>query len=152
MKGFAQNIINIVAIILPFSASLTSVAYGKEISSSDEEAISLALTLAKAERFDTALDRLSKLNIHTENSYEVRFAKARILTWAQRYPEAELHYNYLMTHYPSHPDIQVSYGYLNLFRGDLDSAEAHFISVIEQHPDYDDAHRGLERTKASHQE
>ncbi len=136
-------------LILSLMSCLSSAAHAEDTASSEDLEIRAALNLAKSERFDTALDTLSKLNTNVQNSYACRFAKARILTWAQRYQDAEIEYEYLMARYPDNPDVKVSYGYLDLFRGNFDDAEVHFTAVIERHPEYEDAHRGLRRASLS---
>lgn len=104
-----------------------------------------ALVSAKAERFETALASLAEIEASSGQSYQFKFAKARVLTWAQRYADAQLYYDWLLLNYPTDPDIQVSYGYFEFFKGNLTGAKAEFQAVLERYPDYEDAETGLKR-------
>lgn len=151
MNALGRITLGMTFVIMPLTLPVAAQADRTKNESPDEEVMIAALEMAKAERFDTALTSLSTLNLSTQNSYQFRFTKARILTWAQRYSEAEGQYNYLMANYPENPDVNVSFGFLELFRGNLESAELNFISVIEKYPNYTDAHRGLLRVASSRQ-
>jgi len=128
----------------PFSAVATT----DNMASTSTDALTTALEFAKTERFDSAFSLLNKVETAKQSSYQYRFTKARILTWAQRYDEAAGEYDLLIQAYPNNPDVRVSVGYLELFRGNLHKAETYFNAVIDLHPDYEDAHVGLERTQA----
>lgn len=108
--------------------------------------VSTALDLAKNKQFDQALRMLSFVPPAKQNTYEFRFAQARILSWSGRYQSAAHTYRGLLSEYPNNPDVLVSAGYLELFHGNLNIAEQHFGKVVRSHPDYVDAHRGLQRT------
>jgi len=108
-----------------------------------------ALEIAKSGRFATAFDILNSVDSEQKQDYQYRFTKARILTWQQSYQKAEAEYIFLSQTYPNNPDVKVSYGFLELFRGNLDKAEAQFDSVLISFPNYTDASEGLERTKAA---
>ena len=51
-----------------------------------------------------------------------------------------------MREFPNNPDVMVSYGYLEYFRGNLTNAETYFNKVLATNPTYLDAYDGLQRT------
>jgi len=105
-----------------------------------------ALIMAKQKRYGDALKIIQAQSPTYQNSYQLRFTTARILTWAKDYDNARALYETLMRDYPNNSDVLVSYGYLQLFTGNLDKAELTFKDVIDQQPTYLDAHNGLQRT------
>ncbi len=110
-----------------------------------EQSIESALQYAKVQDFDAALSALSSVSADDKTRYTHRFTKARILTWSGRHSEAEGVYSGLLTEYPSNPDVKVSYGYLQFFKGNLQTAESYFNNVLTEHPTYLDAYEGLQR-------
>lgn len=109
-------------------------------------AVENALQQSKVQDFDTALYFLETVSERDKQSYNYRLTKARILTWSGRHSEAEGEYVGLLQEYPGNPDVMVSYGYLQFFRGNLQSAESYFNQVLAVHPTYLDAYDGLQRT------
>lgn len=109
-------------------------------------AIENALQQSKVQDFDTALYFLETVSDRDKKSYNYRLTKARVLTWAGRHSEAESNYAELLQEFPGNPDVMVSYGYLQFFRGNLQSAESYFNQVLAVHPTYLDAYEGLQRT------
>lgn len=119
-------------------------------SATDRENIfTQALDAAKDKRFQRAYTLLDNLDGEQKHSFEYHFTKARILTWQQSYPAAEIEYRYLLQTFPNNPDVKVSYGFLELFRGNFEIAETQFNSVLNLFPNYKDAREGIERTQAA---
>ncbi|WP_026942871.1 tetratricopeptide repeat protein [Hellea balneolensis] len=118
---------------------------------SDKDVVASALELAKTRHYAAALSRLESADPAIKTQYEFRFTKARILTWAKLYDHAEREFKVLAYLYPDNADIRVSYGYLELFRGNLDQAEWHFDGVLKLYPTYKDAQAGLVRVRAARQ-
>lgn len=116
-----------------------------------QDAILSAIKLAEEKRFTQSLETLETVENAYADTYDFRFARARLLTWSGQYTIAGKAYQSLISDFPNNPDILVSVGYLELFRGNLNIAETHFSAVIESNPVYMDAYRGLERTYALRQ-
>lgn len=108
-----------------------------------------ALDLAGTQKFSQALNLLSSQDIETQNSYEIRFTRARILAWDKQYGAAAKTYDDLLADYPGNPDIQNGYGYLEYYRGDYDKADRLLGEVLAQYPGYEDARTGLDRVRAA---
>lgn len=106
-----------------------------------------ALELAGAKKFEQALSLLSQQDTGTQSEYEHRFLKARILSWAGKYDEAEIEVNSLLTAYPGNPDVQLTAGNLQYYQGNLSAAEQYYQTVLEKFPSYDDARTGLENVR-----
>jgi len=104
-----------------------------------------ALALAADGDYDDALAALSGLDAETGNSYAVRFARARILSWSGQYAEAEEQFAALHADYPDDPDVLLAYGYLAYYQNDRQVARERFSSVLEDYPDYEEARTGLAR-------
>lgn len=138
---------------LLLSLTLAAPAMGQSYSGvqSQEEIVPAALRLAKTRHYAAALSLLETADPITKTRYDHRFAKARILTWAKLYKYAEQEYRELTYLYPDNADIRVSYGYLQLFSGNLDLAQQEFESVLKLYPGYADAQSGLVRTRAARQ-
>jgi len=112
-----------------------------------QQTIDSALKYSEDQKFNVALAILEQANAADKQNYDYMFAKARILTWARKYGAAETEYQKLLASHPDDPDVMVSYGYMQLFSGNLMSAEAYFTQVLAAHPAYMDAQKGLKRTK-----
>jgi len=104
--------------------------------------------LIQQKRFGAALTELETFNDADKQTYQYRFLKARILTWSGDYSLAGSEFDVLNAEFPNNPDVLVSYGYLEFFRGNLSKAETHFNEVLAKHPTYLDAYDGLQRTYA----
>jgi len=127
-------------IVTGFSALLvlSAPAMAQEMSPT----IQSAYEFAEKKKFQVALAILSQASSGEQQSFDHQFAKARILTWARNYNEAERVYENLLDMKPNHPDLMVSYAYMQLFSGNLLSAEAYFSEVLKMQPDYEDARKG----------
>ncbi len=129
----------IVALAMPVMASAQS-----------PESISRkALDLAGNQKFEQALSLLDAQSQENRSTYDVQFARARILSWADQHEAAANAYKDLMNAYPGNPDVENGYGYLEYYRGNYDQADIFFNNIIANHPNYDDARTGLERTQAA---
>lgn len=106
-----------------------------------------ALELAGQKKFAEALSLLSQEDAGTQSGYEHRFLKARILSWAGKYDEAENEINALMVAYPGNPDLQLVAGNLQYYQSDYLAAEKYYQTVLETYPDYQDARTGLENVR-----
>ncbi len=116
---------------------------------SPEDVASQALAIASTENHKGALDLIAAQPDQTRNTYDVRFANARILAWAGEYNASASEYDALMADYPGNPDIQNGYGYLEYYRGNYDQAEYHFSTVLTDYPGYVDAQKGLNKVRAA---
>ena len=139
-KTFAKWALTTVALSLTFPAT----AFASDINSR-------ALELAGQDKFSDALAVLSQANSATQASYEHRFLRARILSWAGKYDRAERELNSLMMEFPSNADVQLAAGNLAYYQGDLNKAERYYQMVLVQAPDYVDASRGLENVRNARQ-
>ena len=102
-----------------------------------------ALVLAESKNYSAALKMISDQPEAVKSSYPVRFAEARILAWSGQYLKSGLAYRSLRNDFPDDADIRVGQGYLEYFRGNLRDAEQSFQSVLQRHPEYQDAVTGL---------
>jgi len=141
IKTFSQSLVLGTA----FAALLPLWAYA----SNPEDISSQSLALAGQENHSAAITLIAAQPDEIRNSYDVRFAKARILAWAGDYQASAAAYDALMSDFPGNPDIQNGYGYLEYYRGNLDAAENHFSSVLASYPGYQDARDGLGRVAAA---
>lgn len=110
-----------------------------------------ALALAGEKKFDQALAVLSRQDSALVTGYEHRFLKARILSWAGKYGQAETDLNGLMADYPNNPDLRLAMGNLNYYQGRLEAAERDYQQVLKDYPDYQDARNGLENIRNARQ-
>ena len=99
--------------------------------------------LAGQQKFDQALALLSQQDSTIAQGYEHRFLKARILSWNGNYSAARTELNALMAQHPNNPDLQLTMGYLEYYQSNLDAAAVQFERVLANHPDYEDARKGL---------
>ena len=106
-----------------------------------------ALALAGQQKFDQALTLLSQQNTALQNSYEHRFAKARILSWDKQFSRAEAELFSLMATHPGDPDLQLVMGNLKYYQSDLEAAQGYYQDVLEKFPNYTDARTGLENVR-----
>ncbi len=117
-----------------------------------EQAVSEAMNFAGNQDFDSALQLLALQSAETQSTYDVRFTRARILSWDKQYDEAAREFDRLMLDYPGNPDIQNAYGYLEYYRGNYDRADNLFNKVLAAYPGYEDARTGLKRTQDARDE
>lgn len=111
-----------------------------------KQTVERAFTYTDVQRFDEALLILSQASDLDKQHVLYGLTRARILTWARKYPSAEIEFSKLLERHPENPDVMVSYAYLQLFDGKLENAEYYFSKVLRLHPDYQDASDGLRRT------
>ncbi len=111
-----------------------------------DDAIQSALSLSQDKQFGQALRVLGDVEATDKQEFDYRFTRARILTWSGNYDLAEPEYVSLLRDFPNNPDVMVSFGYMEFFRGNLSSAESYFNKVLATHPTYLDAYDGLQRT------
>lgn len=137
------------ALLLILGVAPLAAGQHQNASHTHKDIVVSALDLAKAQHYAAALSLLENADPAIQTQYEFRFAKARILTWAKLYDHAEREYKVLAYLYPDNADIRVSYGFLELFRGNLDQAEWHFSGVLKLYPTYKDAQTGLERVRTA---
>lgn len=114
-----------------------------------EEISSQALALAAEENHAGALNLINSQSETIRQTYDVRFAKARILAWSGEHDKSAAVYTALMDEFPGNPDIQNGFGYLEYYRGNLDQADYHFNQVLAGYPGYEDARTGLKRVAAA---
>jgi len=112
--------------------------------------IELASDLAKQRKFEEALATLEKVQSSERNNHGVKFLEARILSWHGKYDRAEQEFETLRAQYPHDMDVLVSYGYLHFYQRNYVEAEALFVEVLGNNPDYHDARHGLERSRTAH--
>ncbi len=128
--------------------STVILSYGAMAHATSPEIISRqALDLAGTQNFSEALRLIDTQKPEIRDSYDVRFTKARILSWADKHKKSERVFEELMRDYPGNPDIQSGYGYLEYYRGNYDLADMHFRNILQKYPDYTDATKGLELTQ-----
>lgn len=114
-----------------------------------EEISSQALALAAEENHAGALALINSQTVDIRETYDVRFAKARILAWSGEYDKSAATYAALLEEHPGNPDIQNGFGYLEYYRGNLDQADYHFSQVLAGYPGYEDARSGQKRVAAA---
>lgn len=128
------------AIAVSLGCSLSAPAFANEDNSE-------ALALAGQKQFEQALALLSQQDAAAQSGYEHRFLRARILSWAGKYDEAENELNALMSAYPDNPDLQLAAGNLQYYQGNSRAAETYYQTVLDAYPDYEDARTGLENVR-----
>ena len=111
-----------------------------------------ALELAGNQKFEQALSLIDAQPVETRGTYDVQFARARILSWDSQHKAAANAYKDLMSAYPGNPDIENGYAYLEYYRGNYDQADIFFNNILAKYPDYEDARNGLVRTQAAREE
>ena len=107
----------------------------------------LAVEMALEGYHADALDLLTSLDEDIKSGFEYRYARARILSWSGEYEASGQAFASLQADFPDHSDVEVSAGYLELFRGNLDAAEQYFIQVADEFDYYEDAQIGLRRVE-----
>lgn len=132
-----------------FSVAIFGIGATSSFAQSAElkQAVTEAFSYTDIQRFDDALAILSRVSEADQQHVQYGLTRARILTWSQKFPAAEVEFQRLMDVYPNNPDIMVSYGYLQLFDGKPATAEQYFSVVLRDHPDYMDAFDGLQRAQ-----
>jgi len=113
--------------------------------------LAVARNLADQKQFDKALILLGNVQEDDVPSYDVRFLKARILSWSGQHDASEYVFRGLRAEYPHDPDVMVSYGYLKYYQGQHRDAEYLFSQVLIGYPGYSDAREGLNRVRKSRQ-
>lgn len=135
-KLLKNRVVYIIAAVLVFGET----AWANDINAR-------ALELAAEQRFDSALETLSKADAEIKSGYEHRFLKARILSWAGEYDAARRELDGLMREFPDNPDLQLAMGNLEYYQGNLDAAEIQYKTVLNRFPNYQDARQGLENVR-----
>ena len=107
----------------------------------------LAIEMALEGYHTEALDLLTSLEEEVKSGFDYRYARARILSWSGEYDASGQAFASLQADFPDHSDVEVSAGYLELFRGNLDAAEQYFIQVADEFDYYEDAQTGLRRVE-----
>jgi len=131
-----------------FAALLPLWAHAKTGAQKTPETVSTqAVAMASTEDHAGALAYIAAQDENIRESYEVRFTKARILSWSGDHGDAAREYEALLRDYPGNPDILNGYGYLEYYRENLDAAEGHFNQVLLDYPGYKDSSDGLNRVK-----
>ena len=143
MKFCRTVTISVLALML--SAGATFAQSPEDVSA--ETVSAQAIELAADKKYDAALALIESQPGKFQNSYTIRYAKARILSWSGQYLEAGRAYNSLRRDFPNDPDVQVGQAYLEYFRGNLRDAEDSFEAVLTCHPGYRDARTGLRAVK-----
>ncbi len=113
--------------------------------------ISVARNLAEQKQFEKALIILGNVSEGDAPSYDVRFLRARILSWSGQHDAADYIFKGLRAEYPHDPDVMVSHGYLKYYQGQLRDAEYLFSQVLISYPGYSDARNGLNRVRKARQ-
>jgi YaiO family outer membrane protein len=129
---------------LALTLALPSIANANDINSR-------ALELAGQDKFSEALALLSQADTVTQSSYEHRFLKSRILSWAGQYDRAQREINGLMAEFPGNADVELAAGNLAYYQNDLNTAERYYQAVLTKNPNYADASRGLENVRKARQ-
>ncbi len=111
----------------------------------------VAKDLAEQKQFERALIILGNVKPEDAGSYDVRFLRARIMSWAGQHDGAEYIFSGLWQEFPQDADIMVSYGYLKYYKGEHRTAEALFSQVLARYPGYTDAQDGLRRVRLAMQ-
>lgn len=104
-----------------------------------------ALKFAEQQNYDAALNVLDSAEPDQEAALDRRLLKARLLSWAGRYAEAETLLLELKAEHPNAADIEVTFGSLFYYQGKLEPAEKHFASALQLAPDNQDARSGHAR-------
>jgi len=123
--------------------SLRQANYANRPIKDTENRVIVAKDLAEQKQFRKALAILSNVQISDQSNYDVKFLRARILSWDGQYYSAEQEFQALRRQYPQDADIMVAYGYLQYYQNRLANAESLFQQVLRKYPDYEDARRGL---------
>lgn len=111
--------------------------------SDTESLLTSAMSFAQEKKFDEAIDLIKSVQDEDKEAYKVKFLEAKLLSWVGDHAQAEVLFAALNEAYPQNADIMVSHGFLKIYQKDYAQAEALFSDVLSQHPDYEDAKRGL---------
>ncbi len=123
---------------------LGDVARIQEAAPSDTDSLlTRAMSFAQEQKFDEALHLLKSVPSADKEAYKVQFLEAKLLSWAGHHDQAEDLFAALNKAYPQNSDIMVSHGYLKIYQKDYAQAVTLFSDVLSQHPEYEDAKRGL---------
>ena len=102
-----------------------------------------ALELASQQNYQQALTLLSQQSASVQSSYEHRFLKGRIQSWAGQYSAAQVELDSLISEFPGNPDVQLALGNLAFYQSDFAAAERNYQAVLDKYPNYQDARNGL---------
>ena len=123
---------------------LNDVTHIQEAAPSDTDSLlTRAMSFAQEQKFDEAIALLKSVTGADKEAYKVQFLEAKLLSWAGYHDQAEALFTALNKAYPQNSDIMVSHGYLKIYQKDYAQAETLFSDVLSQHPEYEDAKRGL---------
>lgn len=103
--------------------------------------------LVEAQRFEEALSLMSQRDVATQNSYDHRFLKGRILSWKGDHRQAREVLNGLMSDYPGNDDVLLASGNLDYYQKKLSAAEDAFTSILSRNPGRSDVLRALENVR-----
>lgn len=117
-------------------------------SETETQEMKQAILLGQNRQFDQAFAILYATPINDRDSFAYIFTRARLLCWSGQFEEADSLYQSLLVKNPAHPDVLVSQGYLELFRGEPLKATARFEQVVGLYPGYADAQTGVIRAQA----
>ncbi|WP_026942495.1 tetratricopeptide repeat protein [Hellea balneolensis] len=130
------------------SLSLTEDNFDRAIPNTDTAGlIAHANALIAAQKFDQAIQTLNRIQGVDKDRYDVQFLFARVLSWSGQHDEAEDKFQVLRAAYPQNADILVSYGYLKLYQNQHSQAQRIFETVLQSHPNYQDARNGLSKAR-----
>lgn len=103
--------------------------------------------LIENQKFEEALSLMAQEDFQTQNSYEHRYLKGRILSWKGDHTQAELLLESLMSEFPGNDDVLLAIGSLDYYQGNLSAAENAFLSILSRTPNRSDALQALENVK-----
>ncbi len=109
--------------------------------------LSVAMALSEEKQFDRALILLDNVLDADQDKYEVKFMRARLLSWSGHYAAADQQFTQLRQAYPDDADLMVSHAYVKFYSSQYYEAQSLFIQVLNMHPNYEDARMGLDRVK-----
>jgi len=119
-----------------FAISSPSLAWANDVNAQ-------ALELASQQNYQQALTLLSQQSVSVQSSYEHRFLKGRIQSWAGQYSAAQVELDSLISEFPGNPDVQLALGNLAFYQSDFAAAERNYQAVLDKYPNYQDARNGL---------
>lgn len=105
------------------------------------------LKLTEQKKFEQALILLSQESAALQKGYEHRFLRAKILSWAGQYEQAQAELDSLMAQSPDNADLQFVRGNLEYYQGNFRSAERYYQTVLNQYPSYQEARTALENVR-----
>ncbi len=112
-----------------------------------DDAQTEALNFAQQQNYDAALAVLDSAEPQEEEALSRALLKARLLSWAERYDDAHALLSELKVEHPNVADIDVTFGNLFYYQGQLEPAEQHFALALQSAPGNGDALSGSERVQ-----